>query len=214
MGKIYLIRHGETDSNKGHRFQGRMNLPLNAKGMQQAYALAEYMHKLPVDAVYCSSMLRACMTAAPIAMSKNIAYHPLDLLQEVSFGAWEGMEYSEITKRWPKEMEAFLSRPGEWIPPQGESFHEVERRCAQAFDDIFAREGHEKNIAIVSHGGIIRVQICLVLGIPLNNLWKLSVHNVSVSTFNDWQGNMVTEVINDTHFLQSVNHNALNWLHK
>ena len=33
MGKIYLIRHGETDSNKGHRFQGRINMPLNAKGL-------------------------------------------------------------------------------------------------------------------------------------------------------------------------------------
>lgn len=214
MGKIYLIRHGETDSNKGHRFQGRMNLPLNAKGMQQVAGLVEHMQKLPVDAIYCSSMLRACMTAAPVAMSKNMAYHPLDLLQEVSFGDWEGLEYGEINRRWPKEMEAFLTRPGEWIPPHGESFHDVEKRCAKAFDYIFAHEGHEKNIAIVSHGGIIRVQLCMLLGIPLNNLWKLSVHNVSVSTLNDWQGNMVAEVINDTHFINNAQNNAVNWMHK
>lgn len=214
MGKIYLIRHGETDSNKGHRFQGRMNLPLNAKGMQQVAGLVEHMQELPVDAIYCSSMLRACMTAAPLAMSKNMAYHPLDLLQEVSFGDWEGLEYGEINRRWPEEMEAFLTRPGEWIPPHGESFHDVEARCAQAFDYIFAREGHEKNIAIVSHGGIIRVQLCMLLGIPLNNLWKLSVHNVSVSTLNDWQGNMVAEVINDAHFINNAKNNAVNWMHK
>lgn len=214
MGKIYLIRHGETDSNKGHRFQGRMNLPLNAKGMQQVAGLVEHLQKLPVDAIYCSSMLRACMTAAPVAMSKNIAYHPLELLQEVSFGDWEGLEYGEINRRWPKEMEAFLTRPGEWIPPHGESFHDVEKRCQEAFDYIFAREGHEKNIAIVSHGGIIRVQLCMLLGIPLNNLWKLSVHNVSISTLNDWQGNMVAEVINDTHFINNAKNNAANWMHK
>lgn len=213
MGKIYLIRHGETDSNKGHRFQGRMNLPLNPKGMQQSALLAQHMQHLPIDAVYCSSMLRACMTAAPLAMQKNIAYHPLELLQEVSFGAWEGLEYGEITKRWPKEMEAFLTRPGEWIPPQGESFHDVAQRCREAFDYIFAREGHEKNIAIVSHGGIIRVQLCLILGMPLNNLWKLSVHNVSISTLNDWQGNMIVETVNDAHFARSQG-NAVNWLHR
>ncbi len=213
MGKIYLIRHGETDSNKGHRFQGRMNLPLNSKGMQQSALLEQYMQHLPVDAVYCSSMLRACMTAAPLAMQKNIAYHPLELLQEVSFGAWEGLEYSEITKRWPKEMEAFLTRPGEWIPPQGESFHDAAQRCREAFDYIFAREGHEKNIAIVSHGGIIRVQLSMILGMPLNNLWKLSVHNVSISTVNDWQGNMVVEAINDAHFAKAQG-NAVNWLHQ
>ena len=49
-------------------------------------------------------MLRACMTAAPLAMSKNMSYQPLDLLQEVSFGAWEGLEYAEIAaaglRRW------------------------------------------------------------------------------------------------------------------
>ena len=105
MGRIYLIRHGETDSNKGHRFQGRINMPLNAKGLEQSEKLAAYMQHLPVDKIYCSSMLRACMTAAPLAMSKNMSYQPLDLLQEVSFGAWEGLEYAEISRRWPKEMD-------------------------------------------------------------------------------------------------------------
>ncbi len=211
MGKIYLIRHGETDSNKGHRFQGRINLPLNAKGIEQAGMLAEYMQHLRLDAIYCSSMLRACMTAAPLAMSKNMAYHPLDLLQEVSFGEWEGLEYGEISRRWPKEMEDFLSRPGEWIPPKGESFYDVEQRCRTAFEKIFSNEGHEKNIAIVSHGGIIRVQLCMILGIPLNNLWKLSVHNASISTINDWQGNMIAEVINDAHFAKQTP-KSVNWL--
>lgn len=213
MGRIYLIRHGETDSNKGHRFQGRINMPLNAKGLEQSEKLAAYMQHLPVDKIYCSSMLRACMTAAPLAMSKNMSYQPLDLLQEVSFGAWEGLEYAEISRRWPKEMDDFLTRPGEWIPPQGESFHDVARRCQAAFDYIFERGGHEKNIAIVSHGGIIRVQLCLLLDIPLNNLWKLSVHNVSVSTLNDWQGNIIAETINDAHFAREQG-KSVNWLHK
>lgn len=213
MGKIYLIRHGETDSNKGHRFQGRMNMALNARGMQQAEMLTNFLRDKKIDKIYCSSMLRACMTAAPLALAKNMSYTPLDLLQEVSFGDWEGLGYGEISERWPKEMEAFLTRPGEWIPPHGESFHDVERRCQQAFDYIFAREGHEKNIAIISHGGIVRVQLCMILGMPLNNLWKISVHNVSVSTVNDWQGNMVVEVINDAHFAKQTN-GSINWMHK
>ncbi len=110
-------------------------------------------------------------------------------------------------------MDDFLTRPGEWIPPQGESFHDVARRCRAAFDYIFEREGHEKNIAIISHGGIIRVQLCLLLDIPLNNLWKLSVHNVSVSTLNDWQGNIIAESINDAHFAREQG-KSVNWLHK
>ena len=58
------------------------------------------------------------------------------------------------------------------------------------------------------------MQLCMLLGMPLNNLWKLSVHNVSVSTLNDWQGNMVAEVINDAHFLHEAKNKSVNWMHK
>ena len=102
MGRIYLIRHGETDSNKGHRFQGRINMPLHAKGLEQTEKLAAYMQHLPVDYFYWWSMLRASLTAAPLAMSNNMSFQPLDLLQEVCFGAWEGLEYAEFSRRWPK----------------------------------------------------------------------------------------------------------------
>ena len=200
MGRVYLIRHGETDSNTQKRFQGRIDIPLNARGMSQVGCLTEFMAGKKLDAVYSSSMLRACMTAAPLAMSHNLAYKPMELLQEVSFGDWEGLSFDEIEKRWPKELHAFLTRPGEWIPPNGETFAQVAARCQKAFDKIFAEQGHDKNIAIVSHGGIIRVQLCLLLGMPLNNLWRIGVHNVSVSTLTDWQGNMVVEIVNDTHF--------------
>ena len=49
MGKIYLIRHGETDSNKGHRFQGRINMPLNAKGLEQSENCLVYTSPSPRD---------------------------------------------------------------------------------------------------------------------------------------------------------------------
>ena len=196
MGKIYLIRHGETDSNKSHKFQGSMDLPLNARGLLQARNLSRRMQDVSLDAIYSSSMLRASMTAAQLAMSKNMPYHTVDLLREVSFGDWENMEFSEITKRWPEEMENFLTSPGKWQPPNGESFAKVYERCVKAFDYIFNKEGHEKNIAIISHGGIIRVQLCMVLGMDLNNLWRISVHNTSVSTISDWEGKLMVENIN------------------
>ena len=203
MGKIYLIRHGETNSNLGHKFQGRIDMPLNGNGLQQARKMAKYMADKKIDAIYSSSMLRARMTAAELAMVKNLPYRNLDSLREISFGDWEGLEYSEISRRWPKEMDAFLNRPAEWVPPNGESFPEAEKRCVAAFEQIFDECGHGKNIAIVSHGGIVRLQLCMVLGIPLNNLWKLSVYNVSVSTLSDWNGTLCAESINVADFLNT-----------
>lgn len=202
MGKIFLIRHGETDSNKSHRFQGRLDNPLNAEGIQQAERLVEFMKEQKIDVVYSSSVKRARMTADKLAASHGLEVKPMDLLKEVSFGDWEGLEYNEINKRWPEEMNLFLTKPGEWMPPNGESFVQVEERCKAAFEQIFAEQGHDKNIAIVSHGGIVRVQLCLLLDIPLNNLWKLAVHNVSVTTLVDWNGSLVLERMNDNSFLE------------
>ncbi len=201
MGKIYLIRHGETDSNLGHRFQGQMDLPLNGTGLAQAQKMADYMAEKQIDAIYSSSMLRALMTTSKLAMAKNLPYRSLDLLKEISFGDWEGLEYSDIQARWPQEMYNFLHCPGKWQPPHGETFAAAMERCRLAFEQIFVEQGHDKNIAIVSHGGIIRLQLCLVLGIPLDNLWKLSVYNVSVSTLSNWNGSLCVDSMNVADFL-------------
>ena len=43
MGKIYLIRHGETEANKTFQFQGHIDNPLNSKGLCQAAALGQHL---------------------------------------------------------------------------------------------------------------------------------------------------------------------------
>ena len=202
MGKIYLIRHGETDSNLGHKFQGQLDLPLNATGLKQARAMAKYMADKKIDCIYSSSMLRARMTAAELAMSRNLPYRKMDLLKEISFGDWEGLEYAEINARWPEQMDKFLHHPDEWEPPHGETFPAAMERCRLAFEQIFAEQGYDKNIAIVSHGGIIRLQLSLCLGVPLKNLWRFSVYNASVSTLSNWRGELCLETMNMADFLK------------
>ena len=56
MGRLYLIRHGETDSNKSFRFQGQTDIELNEKGLAQAELLAEHFKTIRLDAVYSSSL--------------------------------------------------------------------------------------------------------------------------------------------------------------
>lgn len=203
MGRIYLIRHGQTDSNAGKSFQGRIDNPLNAVGLDQAEQMAEYMSQLPIDAIYCSSLLRAKQTAEALSKRCNLPCKPMDLLQETSFGEWEGKSFDELWKKYPKEMGIFMTTPGDWTPPGGISFLESQERCKQALKLILEEQGHDKNIAIVAHGGIIRVMLCTLLQCPLNSLWKLSIHNVSVSTIINWDGNMIADTINDYHFLKN-----------
>ena len=52
--RFYLIRHGETDWNKGGRYQGCTNIQLNDAGREQARLLGERFKFLPLDVVYVS----------------------------------------------------------------------------------------------------------------------------------------------------------------
>ena len=102
MARIYLIRHGETNGNKLKSIQGCIDLPLNEKGIEQAEKMANYFKDIPLDAIYCSSMTRACRTAEELAKVKGLEYHPMDELREITFGEWEGVEFPELERRWPE----------------------------------------------------------------------------------------------------------------
>lgn len=201
MARIYLIRHGETDANKSKSIQGGMDIPLNDKGMEQAQKLADYFNNIPLDAIYCSSMLRACQTAEALSKVKGLDYTPMDELREITFGEWEGLQMDEIAKRWPEGYKIFFENPAAWTPPGAESLEQVKERSDRALRKIMQEQGSDKNIVIVCHGGVIRVQLCSLLGLDLSYIWRLSVANVSVSSFNEWNGKFVSDVINDYHFL-------------
>lgn len=201
MGKIYFIRHGQTDSNSGRRFQGRINTPLNATGLQQAQKMADYFKDIDIDVIYSSSLDRAMHTAEFLATSKQLKVISVDELQEISFGSWEGLSYNEINEKWPRQIELFFANPDQCLPPEGESFDVAQKRAVQALKKILQREGEQKNIAIVTHGGIIRALVFALLDIPLKNFWKMNIGNTSVSCFSIWDGNFTAEIINDNHFL-------------
>lgn len=201
MGKLYLIRHGQTDSNTVRRFQGRINTGLNAVGIEQAQKLAEYFCDKPLHAIYCSPLKRAQSTAEALAAIKNLPVYSMEMLQEISFGGWEGLCYSEIAEKWPEEIKLFYENPELCLPPDGETFGKVQERAIKALRQILQEQGEDKDVAVVSHGGVIRTQICALLDIPLSNFWRLNIHNASTTCFSVWDGHFTAEVINGCHYL-------------
>ena len=202
MGKLYFIRHGQTDFNNGKVLQGRKDAHLNAKGLEQAQIMTQYMRRFKLDVIYSSPLDRAQKTAQPLAASHNLEYKLLDDLQEVGFGEWEGTSFAKLWEDYPEGMRCFMGCPGDFTPPGGESFSEALVRAGRALDYILKTEGHDKNIAIVTHGALIRVFVCHLLGMPLNNVWKLAVRNVAITTVNDFEGNLMVESIGDNHFVE------------
>ena len=202
MGRIYFIRHGQTDSNSGKRFQGRIDTPLNASGLEQAAKMAAYLQNKKIDAIYSSNLKRAHATAQTLADAKKMQINIREELQEISFGDWEGLSFAEIHAKWPQQIELFFSNPELCLPPNGEKFADVQQRARKLLDEILAEQGEDKDIAFIYNGGVIRTLVFSLLNIPLANFWKINIHNVSITTFSVWDGNFIAEGINDYHLLQ------------
>ena len=184
MAKLYLVRHGETESNRELRFQGQRDTALSAKGMQQAQQVGAYLSKLRLDAVYSSPLQRARVTAEAIAAAQHPAL-PVQVeadLQEICFGSWEGHNFDEVEAMQPGAWERFFNRPADNPIPDGESLQAAQARAWAVFDRIAAAHP-DGRVALVTHGAVLRVLFCSLLGVDLNRIWQIHTANAGTSCF-------------------------------
>lgn len=63
MVNLFFARHAQTDWNQQGRTQGERDIPLNARGIEQARSIKTLLQPLPIKQVICSSLKRASKTA-------------------------------------------------------------------------------------------------------------------------------------------------------
>lgn len=167
--RIYLIRHGETDWNVAHRYQGHTDTPLNANGRRQGLALEEQLRSEPIRAVYASDLSRT-MTFATLIFPR-LSINRLATLREINFGEWEGRTYEELIGDAQNGFQEWLAHPETGVIPQGEVFSDMVSRVTTAFDHI--RTHHVDDVAIVTHAGVIKVLLGQIMGLPLAQCFRI-----------------------------------------
>jgi len=168
---IYLIRHGEIESAGEKRYIGIKDVKLSAYGIYQAKKLQHFFSDIYIDKIYCSSLTRTIETAKIIKAYKNIQLVEEDNLREINMGSWEGKTFNEIKTKFPDEFERRIKEIDTFKPAGGESFKECRERAVSVFKRI-SQESFE-NIIVTSHAGINRSIISDILGMPVNNIFKL-----------------------------------------
>ena len=170
MTRLILIRHGETDYASQGRYCGFSDPSLNRKGIQQSESLAIRLKEAGVDKVYSSDLKRAYESAKIIFRGNSI--EEIADFREMNFGLFEGLKYEEIIKAYPKLYREWIDNPVRVKIPGGESLVELEKRVKERLSFIFSQD-EGKTIALVSHGGPIRVILCQVLKLGLESFWKV-----------------------------------------
>jgi broad specificity phosphatase PhoE len=146
---LYYVRHGETDWNERMLIQGRIEVPLNEKGRDDARKTASLLKDIGFKAIYCSPLRRALETAEIINESHRAPVIVKEELAEMYYGDMEGA---------PRKGPVYEGHRGSFAAryPNGEGYLDVAARIFPLLDKLKA-EHHDDDILIVAHGGISRV---------------------------------------------------------
>ena len=177
MGKVILVRHGETDWNRNARFQGQTDVPLSETGKMQAEKVGERLADEHISALYSSDLSRAYETAQTIARSHNLEVRQDPALREINFGLWEGMSRDIIVGEHKDLYQQWLENPMETRTPDGENFFEVQQRALHSLRKI-AESHQDETVVVVAHGGLIKAVICEYLD---GGFWEFPQGNTAVN---------------------------------
>ena len=195
--RVWLIRHGEPAGVRG-RCYGKLDIGLSDVGRSQIERTAEYLRTEPVAAIYASPRRRTMESARIIAGPHDC--HEDAGLCEIDFGDFEGLPYDEIAARYPAIYRHWMESPTEVQFPNGESFTEMRLRVLRAFEAIRRRhEGH--TVAIVTHGGVIRIVLARALEMPDHCLFRLAQDYAAMNLLVWIEGVPIVEKMNQIALL-------------
>ena len=152
---VDLIRHGEPEG--GVRIRGWQDDPLSDRGWRQMWQAVD-----------------GDGFAGQLASRNGIPLQHEERLKEIGFGDWEGLTPDSLYVSDPESISRFWNDPTANPPPGGEPFQLFQRRVTQAWRDI-EESNRGRHLLLVAHGGVIRMLIAHVLGMPATNLFRMEV---------------------------------------
>ncbi len=197
--RVYLIRHGETANAGQICFNGHFDVDLSPGGREQFRLISAALKNHPIHSVYSSDLKRTRFSAEIVAEPHGLKPIPHPELRELCFGEWEGLSVEEVNRKYPNELANRLKNIETFSVKGGESFHQLQDRVIPKFEEIVASHPHD-SIVILVHGGVNRVILGHLLGIPMSNIFRIQQEYgaINVIQFYD-DNNAVAELIGGNH---------------
>ncbi|MDR2018207.1 MAG: histidine phosphatase family protein [Syntrophobacterales bacterium] len=200
--RLFLIRHGDTaDEETKKIYKGALDIPLSEKGRSRMKMASAFLSRFHLDHIYSSALSRCTESGSIISRPHSISLRALTGLNEISFGAWEGLSFEEIAKAYTDHFRLWLADPETHSPPGGETLRDAEKRINLAIDGILA-EHRSQTIAVVAHGGVLRLVLCSKLGLKFSHLFRLAQDYGGISILDVYEdGSTVVKLINFTYYM-------------
>ena len=171
--KFTLIRHTSLQIEPGICY-GQSDIDVAVSFANELARTQAKLADIGFDAVY-SSPLQRCVK---LAVALNCGEPILDnRLMELNFGDWEMQAWDAIPR---DTFDGWAHDYANEAPPNGETFSQLQQRGLSFLDEILSKNLN-KNVAIITHGGMIRALLAHVLNMQLKGLFRFVIDHGSVT---------------------------------
>ncbi len=198
MISFLLVRHADS-------LPVGNDAPLSAVGREKAKALARRLADWQIDMAWSSDLRRAEETAIAILQGKGTpqlqrtpALREVEVPPKVAAAGPGSSQY----KCWEREIvDSLAQRITEWLRIPLSSAPTASRHLKT--EGATGESGSSQTILVVSHGGPLRVMICLLLGLPPDMHWSFRVDHASLTVIERCEGMGIVTLLNDMSHLHS-----------
>lgn len=180
MPKLILIRHGQSLWNLEDRFTGWVDVPLTAKGREEARGAGQKISQYKLDVAYVSALTRAQMTLAEIQAVNgwDLPVIKDQALNERHYGDLQGLNKARTAEKYGADQVKIWRRSYDVPPPGGESLELTAKRTLPFFERaILGDIAQGKNVLVVAHGNSNRSIV-----MALDKLTKEEVLELNLGT--------------------------------
>jgi alpha-ribazole phosphatase len=184
--KLFLIRHTSLQVNAGICY-GQSDIDVASSFDKDALRIQQKLLNTQFDAVFSSPLQRCSKLANSLNMGEPIADNRL---MELHFGDWEMSAWNDI----PRDIfDGWAHDYANLAPPNGETFSQLQLRGVEFLQEILAIYP-TGNIAVVTHGGMIRALLAHALNMPLKGLFRFTIDYGSVTQLEFGEANSVPKI--------------------
>jgi 2,3-bisphosphoglycerate-dependent phosphoglycerate mutase len=191
MGKLVLVRHGQSQWNLENRFTGWVDVPLSEKGREEARQAGLTLKGMHFDCAFTSKLRRAQDTLKIILEqigAKNLPIEEDPALNERHYGALQGLNKKETAQKYGEEQVHIWRRSYDVAPPKdktelnpegiSESLKDTAVRTLPYFKSrILPLVQQGKNVLVAAHGNSLRAIV-----MELEHLTKEQVLELNIPT--------------------------------
>ncbi len=158
--KLYLIRHGESETNLSGHYTGWSQVRLTEKGIEDAKGIRPLLEKVKFDKIYSSDLIRAKMTAETAI--PGCIYEETPLIREINVGSLAHKPFLPIDAPERKQMTNGFTAFG------GENNDEFRTRTTEFLDRVKSLDCD--TVAAFTHAGFLRTTLSIIFSVNVNTM--------------------------------------------